>query len=1245
MMKLKMTTLNVNGIRHTPKRRAIFKELRDTKSDIIFLQETHSSIVDFKIWKAEWGGEAIFSHGRSNSKGVAILFARGIDFKLLFQSADIEGRYLLLNIEIDGQTATLINIYAPTQNYPQEQIQLMDTIEDQLSDFQVQKAFFAGDLNIQLHQEHSQQSNSQKSTSNLRQNYIEKIGALTKNYNTINIWRKKNPTSTKGTFRRNAYTAHLDYWFIPQYLESSVTSVNIQTTSLSDHSMVTVELGLPNEDRGPGFWQFNKLLLTDQHFVQEMRSHIQKVQQDHFGDPSVKWEWIKFKIKEFCIQYSIKRNRQNKSQVRELQNRFNQLEEYMDNTDSENARLEYQSIKRELSEIKQHQANGAIFRTRANWTMAGEKPTAYFLGLEKRKSKDKNISMLKNNQGRMLTNKNEILQYGKDFFETIYTENTDSLAPLQGKFMSDESIPHISELSRIFINKKFSQQEFTSALNDLNINKTPGSDGLTVEFFRKFWPQLQPHFYNSIMHALENGQLSHEQRTGLITLIPKKDLDRSQLANWRPITLLNVDFKIYSKAIAKRIQSCIKEVVHTDQTGFIRGRYIGENLINIQNIIQHQSANDTQSYLLALDYTKAFDTLRWDLIYEALALFKFGDFITSAIKLLFTSVKSRLINAGFASEVFYPQRGVRQGCCSSPSLFVLAVELLAIMVRQSTEIRGIQIQDHQAKISQYADDATFFLSDVQSLNALINLLDKFASLSGLKMNPRKSHLLLLGNHRHPPNTICGINITDTVKILGIVFKNGMSEDQHFQLNFAPLFAKMGKICDSWSNRNLSLKGKVTVLNSLITSILQYQCACSPTPARVSIDFKRMVTDFLWNFKRSRIAYTLLIQPISEGGLKLADLESRIYACHIKWIIYLWHNPHSILAKTFLQATKQDDIRNSILAKTDWSKLLDPTYTFLQTIFHSWAKFHITEPTTIQQVQEEIIWNNDFLQIEHRFQTWQKWKHAGIQMVRDLLHTSELRFLTHEEINSKYNMKSTFIEVLQIRAIIPCKWKRLLTAPPDFDQHPLPTIKTVDKTQVEIHQASSKRLYSYFIQFKSPKITSQQKWEAALQIPQHDRQDFWTSAYSLPFKLVRETKLQTFQYKVLLRLITCNKYLKNIKIKQDDSCLSCPETDTLEHFLFLCPRVQTFWEGTTQWLAREADLQFNLTTEEYLFGIPHNSPNATIINAIALYAKFYIHRQNLYHEGKLSVIHFLRELRMKLHTEAFLCQLENKQSKF
>lgn len=166
----------------------------------------------------------------------------------------------------------------------------------------------------------------------------------------------------------------------------------------------------------------------------------------------------------------------------------------------------------------------------------------------------------------------------------------------------------------------------------------------------------------------------------MIKLIPKKDLDRQEVANWRPITLLNVDFKILSKALASRIQTCIHQIISTDQTGFIRGRYIGSNLLNIQSLMDHVKATNSTGMLLAIDYAKAFDTVRWELIFKALNLFGFGGYIISAFKAMFKDIKTAVCNAGYSSNFFYPSRGIRQGCCASPSLFTITVELLAILV-------------------------------------------------------------------------------------------------------------------------------------------------------------------------------------------------------------------------------------------------------------------------------------------------------------------------------------------------------------------------------------------------------------------------------------------------------------------------------------------------------------------------------------------------------------------------------------
>lgn len=275
---------------------------------------------------------------------------------------------------------------------------------------------------------------------------------------------------------------------------------------------------------------------------------------------------------------------------------------------------------------------------------------------------------------------------------------------------------------------------------------------------------------------------------------------------------------------------------------------------------------------------------------EALSFFGFGEFMQKSIKLLFADIKSCIFNAGVSSGHFYPLRGIREGCCASPALFVFTVELLATMVRKSVFIRGIDVANKKSVISQYSDDTTFSVSDFIVLQSLLDLINQFSLWSGLRINPFKSHLILLGHHLHPPTAFMGIKVANEVKILGIYFSDNITEEQHYKINFEPQFKNINSICLSWSNRNLSLKGKITVINSLI-SILQYQCASSAVPARVFQEYKHIATEFLWAGKKPKIAYNNIIQNIPSGGLKLADLQTRVYANHISWIKYPYvHTP-------------------------------------------------------------------------------------------------------------------------------------------------------------------------------------------------------------------------------------------------------------------------------------------------------------------------------------------------------------------
>ena len=138
----------------------------------------------------------------------------------------------------------------------------------------------------------------------------------------------------------------------------------------------------------------------------------------------------------------------------------------------------------------------------------------------------------------------------------------------------------------------------------MELDKTPGTDGLPADFYKLFWNDISDYLVNSINYAFGKGQLSVTQRWGIIKLIPKKDAEPDLIKNWRPITLLNCDYKIAAKAIANRLKKVIPKLVNRDQTGFIKRRFTGENIRLINGVINFAAAKNIPGLLLFLaNYT------------------------------------------------------------------------------------------------------------------------------------------------------------------------------------------------------------------------------------------------------------------------------------------------------------------------------------------------------------------------------------------------------------------------------------------------------------------------------------------------------------------------------------------------------------------------------------------------------------------------------------------------------------------
>ena len=962
-------------------------------------------------------------------------------------------------------------------------------------------------------------------------------------------------------------------------------------------------------------------------------------------EPDKKWEIIKYEIRKFSLRFS----KRLKAESRKIQT---QLEKDLQNLTAahdsgQEVHDELDSVKRELGEIELTKARATIFRSRANWSQVGERPTKYFLNLEKRNYVNKQISQLEDEGGHLVSTQKQILNMQKQYYENLYSQNEGELDVIDDscQFTETENLPALSENQRTLIDRPLTKQDFLNSLKLLKNAKCPGSDGLTAEFYKFFWTDIGDCVTESLLYSTEVGYLSTEQKRGVISLIPKKGKNRLLLGNWRPISLLNTDYKIYTKTLAERIKPHLPNIINKDQNGFVSSRYIGTNIRTVEDVISFCSMKGLSGMVMAIDFEKAFDKLRWDFIFKALESFGFGNTYISWVRLLYRDVVACVTNNGYTSDWFKLTCGTRQGCCLSPFLFVVAVELLAHSIRMNINIEGVKVGNSETKISQFADDTTCFLKTPSSLGHLLDCLRRFRRYSGLKMNRYKTQFLSLGGLDTTVPELIDIAWSKKITVLGITMSENRSEIQNYTWNYKPQIEKLMHISRDWRNRNISIKGKATIINSLMLPCVMYPAMVTSTPPRVIDEVNRVVYRFLWNSSKNKVARATVQGQIVQGGLAIRDLQTKIQVSNINWIKRLYRDPDTLSGRYMkILLRGETDLKIYISTKSE-KYIKKESHFFYHQILHDWHNFHNVSLCKEAEVRNEILWNNKFITIDRKPILWKEWKDAGILRIEDILENGS--FMSDTKIAQRYGVKCNFLQALQIRQSIPGGWRNSIVSR-DFVA-PVSCIWVINRTPdiVNLFAIPNKDLYWIVKERSSPfSMTNEKRWAELFPKELHEWET-WSKIYALPYMVTRETKLQSFQYKVIHRILVCNKYLSNIRVKNSPVCTYCDgQNDTIEHFLVKCPPVGYFWKSVFKWLNLVVKVDTTGVGEcDLLFGLTQKRSNRDVLNLVLLKAKYYIYRQRLYHNCQLDILEWLKEFKMSLLSEQYICNLENKSKKF
>ena len=268
---LKFVSLNVKGISNFHKRKTIYTWCRKKNADFFFLQETHSKKEVETQWKNEWGAKIIMSHGSSNSRGVAILIKKGVDYTPNSKIKDPLGRYIILKAEIKDQIYVLINIYAPNKDKDSFKFfaDLLARLKNENFD-EEENIIVGGDFNCPL----NTILDKKGGILTPRKSVVSIINSIQGDLDLIDIWRVKNPNTKSYTWSQNSpmILCRFNYWLISNNLHDLTTSTDIIPAIKTDHSAISLELNNnDNQIKGPGIWKMNCALLEDDRYVDNLK--------------------------------------------------------------------------------------------------------------------------------------------------------------------------------------------------------------------------------------------------------------------------------------------------------------------------------------------------------------------------------------------------------------------------------------------------------------------------------------------------------------------------------------------------------------------------------------------------------------------------------------------------------------------------------------------------------------------------------------------------------------------------------------------------------------------------------------------------------------------------------------------------------------------------------------------------------------------------------------------------------------
>ena len=539
-------------------------------------------------------------------------------------------------------------------------------------------------------------------------------------------------------------------------------------------------------------------------------------------------------------------------------------------------------------------------RAKIKWLQDGDNNSKFFHKIVKSRGINNRIQMVLNEDGRWVSGKAMIEKFVSHFNKFLGCKDDTDLTGLNDEFFPKKLDSRVAvDMIRVV-----TDEEIKLAMFDIDDNRAPGPDGYSSKFFKSAWSIVGPDVCKAVREFFWTGKLLNGINATRIVLVPKVEVPR-KVSDFRPIACCNTFYKCISKIIVNRIRNCLGDIVSNNQSAFIPGRSILDNILLAQELmVGYKKKRGTPKCTIKIDIQKAYDTVDWDFLNRVLQGFGFHPVM---VKWIMACVSSPWFMLNFNGEdhgYFEGKRGLRQGDPLSPYLFTIVMEVFNIIMGKLIE-DSLNFKFHSKclslKISHlcFADDLLIFsYGNGNSARIIRNALDDFNKISGLKVSMEKSQIYFSCVKPNMRRIILGILPYEVGKFPFKYLGVPMCVTKLFDRDCKKLIEKIKLRIFNWKCKTLSFAGRLQLINSVLTSIHVYWASIFKIPIATINEIEKMCRSFLWaNGEivkgKAKVKWLEICKPKEYGGLGIKNLRKWNDALLAKHVWNVVNNKNSL----------------------------------------------------------------------------------------------------------------------------------------------------------------------------------------------------------------------------------------------------------------------------------------------------------------------------------------------------------------